>query len=166
MHRSAPRFVALVLGLMSTGLLLWGCQGDSSSSEEASAPPLPDGELAIEDPWVRPAPAGSSSALYMTIANGLNAPDTLTDIDAPIIDSVQVYDLASDTTDEATAVGTLASPAQERVSLTPDGRSVGLFGLQQPLAEGETLVLNLQFAQSGLQRIQVPIRSSPPNEDQ
>ncbi|MFP4227574.1 MAG: copper chaperone PCu(A)C [Salinivenus sp.] len=165
MLRSNPRIVALFLGLLSTGLLLLGCQTDSSE-EESSDPPLPDGELVIEEPWVRPAPAGSSSAVYMTIANGLSSPDTLTDIDAPIVDSVQVYDLESDTTDEVTAVSSLASPAQERLSLEPDGRYVGLFGLEQPLSEGETLVLNLEFAQSGMQRVQVPIRSSPPNEDQ
>lgn len=160
------RSFALILPLTALGLLLLGCQGNSSTQEASGPPPLPEGELAIENPWVRPAPAGSSSTLYMTIANGRSSADTLLDADAPIIDSTHVYAQASDTTAALTTRPSLTVPAQTRVALTPDGPHVALRGLQQPLREGEALILNLEFAQSGLQRIRAPIQTSPPSDAQ
>lgn len=154
------------LSLFVTALLVTGCGGGdsgSSAQEDTGPPPLPDGELAIENPWVRPAPAGSSSVLYMTIANGRSGPDTLLDADAPIIGGMQMYDMPADTADP-TEASILPVPEQSRLTLAPNGRRLHLSGLQQALNEGETLVLNLEFSQSGLQRIRVPIRSSPPSD--
>jgi len=154
------------LSLLAAALLATGCGGGdsgSSAQEDTGPPPLPDGELAVEDPWVRPAPAGSSSVLYMTIANGQSGADTLIDANAPIIGGIQMYDLAADTADPA-AASTLPIPAQSRLALEPSGRYVELSGLSQALSEGESLILNLEFAQSGLQRTRVPIRSSPPTD--
>ncbi len=155
---------ALVFSLVVASLLLWGCQGNSPSEEASGPPPLPDGELAIEGPWVRPAPAGSSSVLSMTIANGQSTPDTLLDVRAPIIDSTQGYAAASDTSEGPRALSSFPVQARSRAALAPDSQHVALRGLQQPLTEGESLVLTLEFAQSGLQRIRAPIQSTPPTD--
>lgn len=158
----ADRPIAFVFSLVAATFLLWGCQGDTATEEASGPPPLPDGELAIEDPWVRPAPAGSSSMLYMTIANGRSTPDTLLSVRAPILDSMAVRTGTS--TSGAGPTVSLAAPARSRVSLTPDSQHVALLGLRQALVEGESLVLNLEFAQSGLQRIRAPIQSSAPGD--
>lgn len=161
--RSPARLVSL--SILVAGLLVAGCGGGNSGSstqQESGPPPLPDGELAIENPWVRPAPAGSSSVLYMTIANGRSGADTLLDADAPIIGGVQMYDLPADTA-APTPDSLLIVPPQSRLALEPNGRYVALSGLGQSLNENESLILNLDFAQSGLQRVRVPIRTSPPS---
>jgi len=146
--------VALLLGA--------GCQSGSQDEQEASgSPPLPDDELAIENPWAQPASAGSTSALYMTIANGRQGADTLVEASAPIIDSSEVHRITAADTSSRNG---LPVPARTRVTLAPGSTHVKLVNLGQPLDENSTLILNLEFAQSGLQRVRVPVQSSPPGQ--
>lgn len=147
-------FGVLVLAV----LLVAGCQTDSTQEQDTGPPPLPDNEIAVEDPWVRPAPAGSTSTLYMTIANGRQNPDTLLEANAPIIDSSAVYSA------ETEMSGGLPLPAEARTTLTPESTHVRLVNLGQSLDEGDTVILNVGFAQSDRQRMQVPVRTSPPSE--
>lgn len=154
-----------LLGALSVvGLLLTaaGCQSQSSQDQQTGPPPLPDDELAIEDPWVRPAPPGSTTALSMTIANGRQTPDTLLRARAPIIDSSEVRRASADGGTEM--VGALPIPARTRMTLAPDSTHVRLVNLGQSLDENSTLILNLEFAQSGLQRVQAPVQSSAPTD--
>ena len=148
---------SLLGALSAVALLLAGCQSQSSQDQQTGPPPLPDNELAIEDPWVRPAPAGSTTALSMTIANGRQGPDTLLRARAPIIDSSEVRRGAE-------RMAPLAIPARTRMTLAPDSTHVRLVNLGQSLEENSTLILNLEFAQSGLQRIQAPIQGSAPTD--
>ena len=151
-----------LLGALSVvALLLAGCQSQPSQDSQTGPPPLPENELAVEDPWVRPAPVGSTTALSMTIANGREGPDTLLRARAPIIDSSEVRRGAGAA---AERVGSLPIPARTRTTLAPDSTHVRLVSLGQSLEENSTLILNLEFAQSGLQRIQVPIQRSAPTD--
>lgn len=160
MHRTLhTRPVLGVLSVVTGMLLLMGCQTDPSPDQQAGPPPLPDGELEIEDPWVRPAPAGSSTVLSMTIANGRQGPDTLLRARAPILDSSDVRHAADG---EITSV--LPIPGRTRAALAPDTTHVRLLNLGQSLDENSSLILNLEFAQSGLQRLQVPVRTTTPNQ--
>jgi len=147
-----------ILSVVTGMLLLVGCQPDPSQNQQSGPPPLPEDELAIEDPWVRPAPAGSTTVLSMTIANGRQDPDTLLRARAPIIDSSDVRHAAGEIT------SALPVPGSTRVSLAPDTTHVRLLTLGQSLDANSSLVLNLEFAQSGLQRTQVPVRSSAPGQ--
>ena len=144
----------LVLGVL---LVFSGCQSESTQDQQSSEPALPDGELSIENPWVEPAPAGSTAALYMTFANGRQSADTLLRVRAPIVDSSAAYRGTE-------ARGTLALPARARTTLNPGSTHVRLNNIDQPLTEGSTPILNLEFAQSDLQRVRVPVRTSPPNQ--
>jgi copper(I)-binding protein len=154
-----------LLGALSVVALLLtaaGCQSQSSQDQQTGPPPLPDDELAIEDPWVRPTPPGSTTTLSMTIANGRQTPDTLLRARAPIIDSSEVRRASADGGTEM--VGALSIPARTRMTLAPDSTHVRLVNLGQSLDENSTLILNLEFAQSGLQRVQAPVQSSAPTE--
>jgi copper(I)-binding protein len=141
-----------------------GGEGDQDAVKQTQQPELPDGELEVHEPWVRPAASGGNSALYLTLLNGTSSADTLVDVDAPIIDSIAVHR----TTDSAGTstmkpVGTtVAIPAKSRVTLEPGGQHVMLVNLQQTLEDGGTVILNLDFAQAGLRRIRAPIRTQPP----
>ena len=149
-------------------LLLTACGGgEAESSREPSQqqPDLPKNELEVHDPWVRPAPAGGNSALYLTLLNGTSTADTLVDVEAPIIGSVEIHQsVDSAGTSMMRPMGTsVAIPPKSRVMLEPGGKHVMLLRLQQPLADGESIVLNLDFAQAGLRRIQAPIRTQAPS---
>jgi copper(I)-binding protein len=138
-------------------LLVVGCQSESTQQQKTGPPPLPDDEVAIENPWVQPAPAGSTSALYMSVANGRQDADTLLEASAPIIDSSGVYRAEGMT-------NRLPIPARTRVTLKPGSTHVRLVNLGQSLDENSNVILNLEFAQSGLQRVRVPVRTSPPEQ--
>jgi copper(I)-binding protein len=150
------------LSVVALFLTATGCQSQSSQDQQTGPPPLPDDELAIEDPWVRPAPPGSTTALSMTIANGRQTPDTLLRARAPILDSSEVRRASADGGPEM--VGALPIPGRTRMTLAPDSTHVRLIDLGQSLDENSTLILNLEFAQSGLQRVQVPVQGSAPAE--
>lgn len=153
------------LVLLGCLILLAGCQSQSSQSDnqQQEPPPLPDNELAVENPWVEPAPSGSTSALYMTIANGRQSPDTLLRVRAPIVGNSSVYAPPSDPASTLEEMRTLAIPGRTRMALQPESTHVKLLDLGQSLDAGSTPILNLEFAQSGLQRVRVPVRTSPPN---
>ncbi|MFB6248077.1 MAG: copper chaperone PCu(A)C [Salinibacter sp.] len=153
-----------LIGILSAAALLLtaaGCQSQSSQDQETGPPPLPDNEIAIEDPWVRPAPAGSTTTLSMTIANGRQGPDTLLEARAPIVDSSAVRRASAD---GSGTMGFLPIPARTRTTLAPDTAHIRLLSLGQSLDENSTLILNLEFAQSGLQRVQVPVQRSAPTD--
>ena len=145
--------------------LLAGCQSQRSQSDtqQQEPPPLPDNELAIENPWVEPAPSGNTSALYMTIANGRQAADTLLRVRAPIVSNSSIYAPASNTAPTLEEVSTLAIPGRSRTVLQPESTHVKLVDLGQSLDAGSTPILNLEFSQSGIQRVRVPVRTTPPN---
>jgi copper(I)-binding protein len=168
MRRSRQSWSILGSFAVLAGLLLApGCQtGDTQEGEQTAPPPLPDDELAIENPRVEPAPAGSTGTLYMTIANGRQAADTLLRVRAPIVDSSAAYAPPSDTATNRAMMDALPIPARTRMALRPDSAHVKLFNLGQSLDEGSTPILNLEFAQSGLQRVRVPVRTAPPADQQ
>lgn len=147
--------------LLTFALLLTACQTESTVDEQAD-PQLPEDELAIEDPWVRPASSGDNTALYMTVANGRSTADTLVDVRAPIIGQSQIHKAESDTgeTSSMEPIDSLAIPDEMRTVLEPGGQHVTLMDLDQSLTEEGSLVLDLVFAQSGRQRIQAPVRAS------
>lgn len=162
--RSVIGIVSVVVGVV----LVAGCQSESSQEEQApSESPLPEGELAIEKPWVQPAPAGRSSALYMTIANGRNMADTLRRVRAPIIGGSEVYRVPSDTGDAEVPADaeSLAIPARTRLALTPEDTHVRLTDLSQSFDENNSVILSLEFAKSGLQRVRVPVQEAPPGDE-
>jgi copper(I)-binding protein len=59
----------------------------------------------------------------------------------------------------------LPVPPKTRTALEPGGKHVMLMNLSQPLSAGESVVLNLDFAESGLLRLRAPIRMEPPSSN-
>jgi copper(I)-binding protein len=101
----------------------------------------------------------------MTIANGRQRTDTLLGVRAPIVGGSSVFAPPSDTASSLAERSTLAIPSRTRMALAPGTTHVKLGGLGQSLDEGSTPILNLEFAQSGLQRVRVPVRTSPPGQE-
>lgn len=156
--------------LLAIAILLGACQSDTTEGDQQDKMMLPEGKLAVEDPWVRPASRGDSTTLYMTVANGKSTADTLLGAQqAPAYDSVQIF-AVPDTAEgmaQAQPVDSLVVPAKTRVTLVPDSAYLMLDGLGQSLKEGgESFLVTVEFAQSGLQQVQASVRTSPPSEEQ
>lgn len=162
--RSSRTLLTALVAAALLGLSACGGGGDAEPAQPAEAPPLPDGELTVENPWVRPAQSGGNSALYLTVANGTASADTLLSAEAPIVGTSSIHTSAEDSagTVKMEPVGPLPIPAQTRVTLEPGGTHVMLMNLSQPLTQGEAVVLNLEFAKSGLRRIRAPIQNTAP----
>lgn len=100
----------------------------------------------------------------MTVANGRTVPDPLMGAQrAPIYEGIQLF--AADE-GEMRAVDSLVVPPETQTSLAPDSAYVTLSNLNQSLEEGETILVTMDFAQSGLQQTQVSVRTSPPSDKQ
>ena len=152
---------ALLLALVS------GCSSDDSKPEAdtagASAPTAPR-TLTIESPWIRPAPSGGNSALYMTLVNGTQAADTLKRVDLAVADTVEIHETYQKEGNMMgmRPIGPVPVSPKSRLSLEPGGRHVMLLNLTEPLVADSTTSVTVTFANAGSRRIQVPIRMRPP----
>lgn len=162
---SGVRTLAFCLTLL---LVAVGCGGgggegtDTPPTDEAS---LPANELAVDNPWVRPAEPGGNSALYLTLANGLSTADTLVSVQAPIIGDYSFHEsVDSAGTTQMRSIGPISIAPKTRVTLEPGGRHVMLENLSQPLREGETVLLNVEFARAGLRSLRATISNTPPED--
>ena len=165
MDRAASRSLILGIAVLFGVGLIAGCQ-PAEEPPATEMPPLPEGELAVEEPWARPGPAGGTSAVYFRLANGMTQPDTLVEIRTPATDSVSIHETYQPEGDTATSamrpVGTVPVPSQQRVELAPGGMHVMLVNLSRGLQSGGNLIVDLEFASGEVQRLSVPIRETPP----
>jgi periplasmic copper chaperone A len=110
-----------------------------------------EGTIKVENPWSRATPAGSKTGvIYMTLVNvGTNA-DRLLGGTTPVAETVMFHSSINDNgimkMRELTAID-LAPGA--KVALKPSGTHVMLVGLRQPLKEGRSFPLTLQFEKAG-----------------
>lgn len=162
----SSNLVARLCALLGLFVLAGACRTETPQTNQDAPPPLPEDELAVEDPWVRPAAPGDSTTLFMTFANGHSAPDTLVDARAPVFQSMAIFGPASDTSAnmETEMMDSLPLPANARTALSPDGAHVTLHNVSQSLDDGGTLLVTMEFAQAGLQQVRAAVRSSPPSE--
>lgn len=153
--------------LLVIAFLVGACQTETTQNDQQMKPQLPEDELTIEDPWVEPAAQGESTTLYMTIANGRASADTLIGARAPIFENAQIHAPSSDTEEmaESTSREWVSIPAQTRLILAPDTTYIRLTSLNQALDEDATLLVTLEFSQSGLQQVRAPVQSMAPSND-
>lgn len=121
------------------------------------APQQPD--ISISDGWVRSTvPGQSGSAAYFTIINS-GGPDVLLSVSSPAADA----SLHSSTSDDGVArmrpLNGIEIPAGSTVELAPGGDHVMLMALTEPLAEGSSFPVLLQFERSGQLGLDLPVRT-------
>ena len=142
---------------------LAACGGDSApaGSPPADAPAAATTTLDARDPFARAAPAGGVSAVYMTLANGTTAPDTLVAARTDAAGRVEIHetrDVGDGLSGMVPVEGGLPVPAGATVALAPGGYHVMLLDLQRDLAEGDTLDVALEFAGRGVVAVRAPVR--------
>lgn len=115
--------------------------------------------IVVEQPWARATPAGAKTgAAYMTLMNKGGSADRLIAATTPLAGKVQFHKET-----EANGVSRMREmPSVEiqpgaKVVFKPGDMHMMLVGLKQPLTQGRTFQLTLQFQKAGAIDVTVPV---------
>ena len=116
-------------------------------------------DIRIEDAWSRPALAGRTGVVYLTVKDA-GAPDKLTGANTPIASLAQLHESFVDNgVAKMRAVPSLLVGPDKPVTLAPNGYHIMLMGLRQALQPGDTFPVTLTFANAGAVATTVTVRS-------
>jgi periplasmic copper chaperone A len=144
-----------------------------------AAPATRGPQIHVDNAWARPAKlaaagataapdiqsmpgmagSGPTSAVYCVIVNDGNQADTLTGVstDAASQASVHETQIQGDIA-QMVPIPSLDIPAHGRVEFKPGGYHIMLEGLKQDLQVGSTIKIALQFKNSGIITLNVPVK--------
>ena len=140
-------------------LVLAACGPSSEPSATPDAPPA----VVVTGAWCRATPnaarAGGCFASFQSTTD-----DRLTGGSTPRAAQLQVHEMSMDggMMKMGQIEGGLPLPVGETVALAPGGNHIMLMELTQPLVEGETVPLTLQFASAPAVTVQAPVRRVTP----
>jgi copper(I)-binding protein len=115
--------------------------------------------IAVEGVWARATPAGAATgAVYLTLANRGADVDRLVGVATPVAARAQLHTESSENgVMKMRPLDQLEIKPGSAVVLKPGAAHVMLSGLKQPLKEGETFPLSLEFAKAGRRDVQVTV---------
>lgn len=116
--------------------------------------------IEVRDAWARET-KGTSTAVYLTLANTGGADDRLTGASSRAGTASLHVTKSADGIARMRPVPDkegLTVPAGGELALRPGGAHIMLSGLKQPARSGDAIPLTLTFAQSGTRPIEVPVR--------
>ena len=120
------------------------------------------GDLVISQPWSRATPGGAKvGGGYLVIENKGTTPDTLIGGTTAVASSVEVHEMAVTNgvmTMRQLKQGLPVEPGKS-VTLKPGGYHLMLVGLKQPLKQGETVPVTLQFEKAGKVDLSFEVRA-------
>ncbi len=125
----------------------------------ATAQDYMQGDIHIMKPWSRPLPAVSvNGAAYMTIMNKGSAPDRLVSVSTPAARKAELHNhIMEGGLMKMRPVGVLKITPGDPSVLQPGGLHIMLMGLSQPLVEGNSFPLTLNFERAGSIEVEVMI---------
>lgn len=166
---SARRLGAASLALIAT-LTLAACGNDDpentaepSSAQSADAPDTHSNEevgLTVTGQWVKAADSGMTAA-FGTIANDSDEPVTITGVDSPASDEMQLHETVAG--DEGTSTmqekegGFTIQPGEE-LNLEPGGNHLMFMDLSCSLLAGDDIDLTLQTEDGHGMSFEAPVR--------
>ena len=116
--------------------------------------------ISISDPWTRESMmVDLAGAAYMIIHNSTDDEDTLVSASSPAAEVVEIHEssMGEDGAMAMNHVGSIALAPHADTELKPGGYHIMLIGLADPLVEGGTIELSLEFASAEPQTIEVPV---------
>ena len=117
-------------------------------------------DIRIEDAWSRPALAGRTGVVYLTVHDA-GAPDRLTGASTPIASQAQLHESFVDHgVAKMRGVSSLPIEPGKPVALAPNGYHIMLMGLTQALKPGDTFPVTLTFANAGAVAATVTVRGA------
>ncbi len=115
--------------------------------------------IVVERPWARATPAGAKTGVvYVTLINNGSAGDSLLNAATPVADQVQFHSATEENgVSRMREVRTVDVTPGAKVAFSPGGLHIMMVGLKQPLKEGKTFPLTLNFEKAGKVDVTVPI---------
>ncbi|MGB9153398.1 MAG: copper chaperone PCu(A)C [Alphaproteobacteria bacterium] len=119
------------------------------------------GDIHIGHIWARATPPGSTTtAIYAPLLNTGKDQDRLIGASTPLAEKVEIHEIVKDNNiARMQKLDALTLEPNEPVSLRPNGIHLMVFGLKQPLKEGDMMPLTLQFEKAGVANIEVMIEA-------
>jgi copper(I)-binding protein len=140
---------------------------EEATDEMDSMAPMEEMEpgLFVLDPWARESPMlDLAGAAYMVIHNSTDADDALVGVASPAAEFVELHLSSMD--DEGmmsmNQVAEIAVPAHADAELKPGSYHVMLINLVEPLEEGASVELSLEFMTAEPQTVTVPVMAGMP----
>jgi hypothetical protein len=147
--------------LLPVLVILAGCARapDAATDPCARASASGDGIVLVEA-WIRPVAAGGTAALYAHICNRGSA-DALVGAatTAAAAAELHVSERSVDGVSTMRPIDRLDIPAGGHAALAPGGAHLMLIDLAEPLSEGSTVPVSLQFERAGVVDATAEVRS-------
>ena len=114
-------------------------------------------QLDVNNAWARATPGkAENGAAYVTIVSP--TADRLVSVSTPVAKQAQLHTMEmKGMVMEMRPVAGIDIPAGKPVSLKPGGEHIMLLGLAQPLREGQTFPLTLNFEKAGAKSVTVAV---------
>lgn len=146
--------------LLALLVLVAGCADSAVEEVESAEGAVSEPSFGVTDAYVRAAPSGGVSAIYFRIENPSDAPDTLVTVATDVSDDAQIHQTVTDEDGQSRMEPTdrIPVPAGATVALEPGGYHIMLLDLKRDLAEGDSLLVELTFAERGTLTPRVPVR--------
>lgn len=131
-------------------------------------------ELEIEGAWVRAMPipeasaegAPMNTAAYLVLRNEGGTPDRLLGGVTAVASALELHESREEEgIMRMRPVEGIDLPPRGRVELRPGGLHLMLLGIDRPLAEGDTVELELRFQRSGTLSVRAPVRFAGPGQE-
>ena len=112
------------------------------------------------DVWSRPAPAGGTGVVYLTLENQGRQPDRLIGAKSDIAQAVELHRtiMEGGVMKMQPVAGGVEVPARSRVIFEPGGAHIMLIGLKRDLKAGDRFTVELEFEKSGALSVESEVR--------
>ena len=130
-----------------------------SISAYAWAQSPPAGPISVEQPWARATPAGArTGAAYLTLTNKAKSTDRLMGATTPVAEKVQFHKVTEkDGIVRMRELRSIEIAPGDKLILKPGNIHIMMVGLKQPLKQGQTFPLTLEFEKAGTIEVVVSV---------
>jgi copper(I)-binding protein len=136
-------------------VLLALCVGSAARAQTSAA-----STIVVEQPFARATPKGAmTGAAYMTLLNNGASADRLVGATTPVADKVQFHQASEENgVSRMREVPSVDLEPGAKIVFKPGEMHMMIVGLKQPLVQGQTFPLALQFEKAGNIEVTVPIQ--------
>ncbi|MBN2732934.1 MAG: copper chaperone PCu(A)C [Balneolaceae bacterium] len=153
-------FSKLILLTLTALLIFVGCQSESRQDRAKNTDKISTSDsIEISNAWTRPGGKGRNSAVYMRIYNGTGQPDSLIAVETEIAQKAEAHEsYEEDGMMGMRPVGVLPIKPDSVLKLQPGGVHIMLMNLNQSIADGDSILVQLLFSQSGSINVTIPVQ--------
>jgi len=110
----------------------------------------PVDDIVIKDQWLRPSAEKMATALYLTIENKSDEPDTLYSVKSGISDRIEIHETySSGDLMGMREIGSIVIEAGEEEILEPGGKHIMVMKLKRDVKYGDEIQFILFFRRAG-----------------